>query len=281
MSILRLPDLRQRKRHFRLANNQKIYVITALLLQLIQASSYELPASHELSLAWFFDAETRAQHEKPPCQSHQEHVHALASTIAAFLIQKSGEAKMAKNTADVSYAAIVYAILEDLLTLVPLPDWPAAPVLLSCFMRLFVNVLNEPKSTMDAKTMALDHLGLTAAYIYSTKEQPRPKHAHLRLNPMSVLSEHCDVDALHEWKLAYFGVIQRVQKDSKDKATLIHTRSFHRAQYLFDLALAMRLCDEKDHGALFQTAIAQCVQQVDRIEGVPPIDSYLLSLIHI
>ena len=277
VSILRLPDLRQRKRHFRLANNQKIYVITALLLQLIQASSYELPASHELSLAWFFDAETRAQHEKPPCQSHQEHVHALASTIAAFLIQKSGEAKMAKNTADVSYAAIVYAILEDLLTLVPLPDWPAAPVLLSCFMRLFVNVLNEPKSTMDAKTMALDHLGLTAAYIYSTKEQPRPKHAHLRLNPMSVLSEHCDVDALHEWKLAYFGVIQRVQKDSKDKATLIHTRSFHRAQYLFDLALAMRLSDEKDHGARFETAITQCVQQVDRIEGVPPIDSYLYA----
>mgnify|MGYP001507989212 FL=1 len=118
---------------------------------------------------------------------------------------------MAKNARDVSYAAIVYAILEDLLTLVPLPDWPAAPVLLSCFMRLFVNVLNEHKSTMDAKTMALDHLGLTAVFFYSAKEQPRPKHAHLRLNPMSVLSEHCDVDALHDWKLAYFGVIPRVR----------------------------------------------------------------------
>lgn len=277
VSLLRLPDLRQRKRHFRLSNNQKIYVITALLLQLIQASTYELPASHEQSLAWFFEAETRAEHEKPPCQSNQESVHALSSTIAAFLIQKGGEAKMVKNSAEVSYAAIVYAVLEDLLSVVFLPDWPAAPVLLSCFMRLFVNVLNEPKSTMDAKTMALDHLGLTAAYIYSAKMQPRPKNAHLRLNPMSLVSEHCDVDALLEWKLAYFSVMQRVQMDCKDKTTLMGTRSFHRAQYLFDLALAMRLCDGKDDSTPFENAISQCVQQVDRIERVPCADSYLYT----
>lgn len=276
-SLLRLPDLRQRKRHFRLSNNQKIYVITALLLQLIQASAYELPASHEQSLAWFFDAETRAEHEKPPCQSNQESVHALATTIAAFLLQKGGEAKMTKSTAEASYAAIVYAILEDLLTLVLLPDWPAAPVLLSCFMRLFVNLLSEPKSTVDAKTMALDHLGLTAAYIYSANNQPRPKNAHLRLHPMSVISECCDVDALHEWKLAYFSVMQRVQMDCKDKASLIGTRSFHRAQYLFDLSLAMQLCEEKDDSTLFENAISQCVQQVDCIEGVPCADSYLYA----
>lgn len=297
ISLQQLPDLRHRKRHFRLGGGQRIYVITALLLQLVQAAAYESPASCEQSLAWFVDADVRETQDKPPSQTNHESVHALASSIAAFLVQRGEEAKAGKNSTEMSYAAIVYAIVEDTLTLVFLPEWPAAPMLLSCFMRLLVNVLHEAKGALEAKAMALDLLGIVAARIRRAEKQPRPRKSQACPPTMSIICACLDVDALRQMQQAHLSLIQRLSTRNKQDPSILAAIRFHRAQFLYDLALAMRSCKssgfqnntqvaanvgdsdktEDPAIALFQHAIATCAQQMDRNDGpVQAADSHLI-----
>lgn len=274
VSLLQLPDLRHKRRHFRVSTGRKIYVITALLLQLIQAASYETPAAYEQSLGWFMDANVRTEQSKPPCQLNQESVCALASSTASFLVQRGAEAKMVKSSSNVSYAAVVYAMLEDLLILVFLPEWPAAPMLLSCFMRLFVTALQEPKSSLDARTMALDHLGVAAACIYTAEHQRTRRRACIK--SMSNICADNDIEALQERQWAHFCLMHRLRSISQRDSAAAVAASFHRSQYLFELSLAMHACNEKSDANEMKHVIAQLVQNVNHSGEVGSADASLL-----
>ena len=253
VSLLRLPDLRRRAREFRLANGKKIYSITALLLQLVQAASVEPPAVRERMQAWVDEGERGAGMP----ESNQASVHALASTIAVYLAQKAAQAKVVKSSQDLSYASVVYGLMEDLLTLLFLPDWPAAPLLLSCFCRTFIAFVHDTKSSVDARAIALDHLGVVAARIQQAHDEIHGRRR--RAPPMRALSELCaerDVDALHDREQATYGVVHRLRKHREAGAAA--AAAFHLAQLGYEVVLALDALRASEDAAdtAFRAALA-------------------------
>ncbi|WFC95151.1 Sister chromatid cohesion protein 2 [Malassezia brasiliensis] len=224
VSLLRLPDLRAHRREFRLANGKKIYALTALLLQLVQAAAAEPPARREQVHAWIDEGRT----DTPAPGTNQSEVHALAHSVARYLAQKAAQAKLVKNSQELSYASVVYALLDDLLTLLFLPDWPAAPLLLASFCRTFVAFVHDAKSSVDAKAIALDHLGVVAARLQRAHAE---LGARRRLRPLRAVAEavaDADIDALHDREQAVYGVAHRLRMHAMPDAEAAAV--FHLAQ---------------------------------------------------
>lgn len=257
VSLLRLPDLRRRKRQYGVGQGHSVYVLTALLLQLLQAASHETSAAREQTLAWFLGESTL---EKPPCQSNQEAVHGLASSVAKYLVQKGSETKMNKSSMDMSYAAIVYGLMEDMLYLLFHPEWPAAPVLLSCFCRVFSTILLEPKSSTDAKMLALDQLGLVATHLRKVEMDLAQKRKRLTLVPIRSFAPSANVEALEEVDRAYHSVMAQLLQGRKNLGTTL-AQDFWTAQYLYELSLARKVCQDQ---AEFCHALSACVEQATR-----------------
>lgn len=233
VSLLRLPDLRAHSREFRLANGKKIYALTALLLQLVQAAAAEPPARREQVHAWIEEA--RADAPAPP--TNQSEVHALAHSVARYLAQKAAQAKLVKSSQELSYASVVYALLDDLLTLLFLPDWPAAPVLLASFCRTFVAFVHDAKSSVDAKAIALDHLGVVAARLQRAHAE---LGARRRLRPLRAVAEaaaDADIDALHDRERAVYGVAHRLRTHATPDADA--AAAFHLAQLGHEVVAAL------------------------------------------
>lgn len=261
VSLLRLPDLRRRKRQFRIKQGHYVYVLTALLLQLIQAASHETNAAREQTIAWFSG---ESDLEKPPCQSNQEAVHALASSVAKYLVLKGGESKMTKSAIDISYGAILYGLMEDLLLLLFHPEWPAAPILLSCLCRAFSTTLSDSKSGLDAKLISLDQLGLVGSRLRKADIENGLGRRRLTLQPMRQIARAANIEALEDVDGAYHSVLSQLRQGHKNPGTAT-ARAFHAAQYLYELSLARTVCQENE---AFHQALAKCVDRVTGDETV-------------
>ena len=86
------------------------------------------------------------------------------------LISSSGKHKATKNSNEAEYRAIFDNLIDDLLTVLFWPEWPAAALILSIASKFMVASLDDIKTNSQtdsnaAKTMALDHLGVIAARI--------------------------------------------------------------------------------------------------------------------
>ncbi|KAG8798144.1 Sister chromatid cohesion protein 2, partial [Serendipita sp. 400] len=94
--------------------------------------------------------------------------HRVARTIVVFLTQRSGKTKTAKSSNEAEYRAILDNLISDLLTVLYLPEWPAASLILGVLTRLFVASLDDVKTNASVdnsatKATGLDHLGTIAA----------------------------------------------------------------------------------------------------------------------
>ncbi|WFC99152.1 Sister chromatid cohesion protein 2 [Malassezia yamatoensis] len=261
-SLLRLPDLRHRSREFRLANGKKIYTMTALLLQLIQAASADNASKRERARAWL---EEEQSVKNPLSELPQAGVYTLAGATAAFLAQKASQAKLVKNSLDLSYASVVYALMEDLLSVFLLPDWPAAPLLLACFCKTFMGYVRDAKSSVDAKAIALDHIGTVAARIKQAQIEISDSCEHgSLLQSMTRICAEQDVDALHQREQAVYGVAKRLSKHKE--AGTSGAIAFHLGQLGFEILQAVeRLRAKSDDDAHGKKIILELQRVYDRI----------------
>ncbi|KAJ1021124.1 hypothetical protein NDA16_003910 [Ustilago loliicola] len=101
-----------------------------------------------------------------------------ARSIAGYLMQRIGQTKVAKSSQEMSYAYVIESLIQDLLSALFLPEWPAAALMLSSFCRVFGTYLEDPKSHPDAKGVALEQLSLVAARL-------RQSQLQLQLQPAS------------------------------------------------------------------------------------------------
>ncbi|SAM85354.1 related to proline-rich protein required for meiotic chromosome condensation and synapsis [Ustilago bromivora] len=97
-----------------------------------------------------------------------------ARSIAGYLMQRIGQTKVAKSSQEMSYAYVVESLIQDLLSALFLPEWPAAALMLSSFCRVFGTYLEDPKSHPDAKGVALEQLSLVAARLRQSQLQLQP-----------------------------------------------------------------------------------------------------------
>ena len=265
VSLLRLPDLRHKRRQFRLANGRTIFVISALLLQLIQAAAYTPPSMHTQTLSWLEDGEG-----KPPTSSLFQEVQSLASTIAVYLMQRSSEAKLVKSTHDLSYASVVYYLMEDLVALLADPAWPAAPLLLSCFCRVMISAVNDPKSSVGAKSIALDHLGIVAARLrrmgLDVSAASNTRHSKgTSIKSLAEIAKARDIDALTELTDACCSVLSSL-RDSSDKQAGASALSMFSLGFAYEMALCMEYC-RREPDRSFELALFRAYHRVVTLEG--------------
>ena len=100
-----------------------------------------------------------------------------ARSIASYLMQRIGQTKIAKSSQEMSHAYVIESLIQDLLSALFLPEWPAAALMLSAFCRVFGNYLEDPKSHPDAKGVALEQLSLVATRVRQSQLQLQPIRA--------------------------------------------------------------------------------------------------------
>ncbi|CBQ69573.1 related to proline-rich protein required for meiotic chromosome condensation and synapsis [Sporisorium reilianum SRZ2] len=112
-----------------------------------------------------------------------EGANASARSIAGYLMQRIGQTKVAKSSQEMSHAYVIESLIQDLLSALFLPEWPAAALMLSAFCRVFGNYLEDPKSHPDAKGVALEQLSLVAARLRQSQLQLQPTRADAPSSP--------------------------------------------------------------------------------------------------
>lgn len=103
-----------------------------------------------------------------------EGANASARSIAGYLMQRIGQNKVAKSSQEMSHAYVIESLIQDLLSALFLPEWPAAALMLSAFCRVFGSYLEDAKSHPDAKGVALEQLSLVAARLRQSQLQLQP-----------------------------------------------------------------------------------------------------------
>ncbi|KAJ9475705.1 Sister chromatid cohesion protein 2 [Pseudozyma hubeiensis] len=103
-----------------------------------------------------------------------EGANASARSIAGYLMQRIGQNKVAKASQEMSHAYVIESLIQDLLSALFLPEWPAAALMLSAFCRVFGSYLEDAKSHPDAKGVALEQLSLVAARLRQSQLQLQP-----------------------------------------------------------------------------------------------------------
>ncbi|KAH8915687.1 ARM repeat-containing protein [Atractiella rhizophila] len=197
-SLIKLPDPRKGKGQFRLRNGRSIHTVSALLLHLVQTCSpdvfpslkrtFEKPAQEEVG------ADTTPTKSKQiPLVNEDQLMHTAAQkilspvsesasrsarSIVMYLLNKSGKGGKATNSNETEYRAVLDNFVADLLTVLHLPEWPAADFVLTLFCRSMIAALEDTRTSADitaAKTISLDHLGAIGARIrQNVKERAAP-----------------------------------------------------------------------------------------------------------
>merc|ERR1739844_868903 len=173
-SIARLPSSKRSLRTYRLNSNTHIQMLTALVLQLIQCV-VTLPKRLALEDK---DKEKDVEKEKVEqpiteagndelqydMQAHEfinSRMHEANGTAYEFLtvfLKKCGS----KNE-DIDYRPLFENFVQDLLTTVNTPEWPAAELLLSFLGRVLRDKFCDRSTEMALRISSLEYLGVVAA----------------------------------------------------------------------------------------------------------------------
>ncbi|KAL1405358.1 Sister chromatid cohesion protein 2 [Vanrija albida] len=183
-SLSKVQEQGSAQPHFQLSNGNSIHTLSALLLQLVQASSYgvgsrirRLRRSAEAS-SEIPDPEKAQQGEIQILGEAFDAALRSTKTIAGHLVQKAGASKGNKSSSDTDFKAILDTFVADLLTVVYRPEWPAAPLFLNILSKIFIGALDNQRSTHEAsaaRAVAMDYLGDIAARLRALHQQIESK----------------------------------------------------------------------------------------------------------
>ncbi|PWN45724.1 hypothetical protein IE81DRAFT_167089 [Ceraceosorus guamensis] len=278
-SLIKLPDMRKSRRQHALRTGKSIHSVTALLLQLIQAASQGRAVAFQSSIFGSRQSahpDSRSANQNLSDEERDEDGVRLeigqwsraldgakqaAREVAAYLMQRvNSSGKVVKTGSDNSYAAIVENLVNDLLATLFLPEWPAAGLLLTSLCRSFIASLDDPKSTPDARGVALDQIGPVAARLQEIqlriKFSGKSEHGHQQTRAIPTILEI--ERSLHEGQLdllngAYAAVLEHLAAAESDDQAAETASEFTLSQWGCELAAALvrasDACDaaEREH----------------------------------
>ncbi|BFZ16564.1 hypothetical protein BsWGS_19603 [Bradybaena similaris] len=168
-SLARLPSSKRNLRNYRLNSDESIQMVTALALQLIQCV-VKLPES---------DPEKPAQGEEDKNKKNKSantDVNSLVKSDNDVLIITSYETAMrtgynflsvflkkCTTKGEEDYRHLFENFVQDLLTTVNKPEWPASELLLSLLGRILVQQFSSKSTDMSLRVASLEYLGIVAA----------------------------------------------------------------------------------------------------------------------
>ncbi|TVY22746.1 Protein rad9 [Lachnellula hyalina] len=195
-SLEKLPVTKQSARQFKLAEGGSIQLVSALIMRLIQTSASKPDvakakrrnkalealngdddgdnansnAKQGSDVRYTVNSEPRAEQQAVTAiQELKEEISPLldtaktnASYVVGFIV---GRAMKSTKTGDAPYRNLLDLFVEDFITCLNSPDWPAAELLLRLFLFKMVHLAEGDKTPAPAKNMALDLLGLMGSAI--------------------------------------------------------------------------------------------------------------------
>lgn len=190
VSLAKLPSTRQSARQFKLIDGKNIQLLSALVMQLVQTTALQTPGarnrktqrrlpvpgeeqdddsdssdSSDNPLSDLKNGGSRSDRTdvKPPMERLASRVEPLydnaaksAQYITGFIVQR---AMSSSKSGDEPFRNILDIFTEDLISVLPSTDWPAAELLLRVLASQMVSIAEHDKSTSIAKNMALELLG--------------------------------------------------------------------------------------------------------------------------
>lgn len=282
-SLTKLPDMKKNRRQHSLRDGGAINSITALLLQLIQTTAHGIrsrvtpkaagaaASSSDAALEMATAAKAEARHGKEDDDDDDESARPTsydaqtdydlpslrraidgpaqaAKAISTFLMAKISPTKVTKSSGDFTYASVVENLVTDLLACVFLPDWPAASLLLTSLCRAFSGTLQDPKSTPDARGVALEHTGHIAAYIRQSRlrmktrqptEESQAQGATRLVKSLDELEADYNVDALNDLNTTYIAMLSFLSAAEKEDKMAQSATDFLVSQWGSELAKSL------------------------------------------
>ncbi|XP_063051762.1 nipped-B-like protein A isoform X2 [Engraulis encrasicolus] len=220
-SLARLPTSKRSLRNFRLnssdADGEPVFIqmVTALVLQLIHCVVH-LPSEHDMQ-----DDNNKVDEDVFVNNSYETAMRTAQNFLSVFL------KKCGSKQGEEDYRPLFENFVQDLLSTVNKPEWPAAELLLSLLGRLLVRQFSNKSTEMALRVASLDYLGTVAARLRKDAITSKMDQATID----RILKETSGSDEIQQLQKA---LLDHLEENAETTPALVFARKFYIAQWFRD-----------------------------------------------
>ncbi|KAB0369668.1 hypothetical protein FD755_018661 [Muntiacus reevesi] len=228
-SLARLPTSKRSLRNFRLNSSDMdgepmyIQMVTALVLQLIQCVVH-LPSSEKDSNSEE-DSNKKVDQDVVITNSYETAMRTAQNFLSIFL------KKCGSKQGEEDYRPLFENFVQDLLSTVNKPEWPAAELLLSLLGRLLVHQFSNKSTEMALRVASLDYLGTVAARLRKDAVTSKMDQGSIERILKQVSGGE---DEIQQFRLE---ILLLISSNSSLKISFQFSRKFYIAQWFRDTTL--------------------------------------------
>ncbi|XP_061623951.1 nipped-B-like protein A isoform X2 [Phyllopteryx taeniolatus] len=221
-SLARLPTSKRSLRNFRLNSSDQdgepmyIQMVTALVLQLIQCVVH-IPNNKDT----LEEHDSKVDHDLLITNSYETAMRTAQNFLSVFL------KKCGSKQGEEDYRPLFENFVQDLLSTVNKPEWPAAELLLSLLGRLLVHQFSNKQTEMALRVASLDYLGTVAARL--RKDAVTSKMDQRSIDRILQQSQGGD-----ETQQLQKALLDYLEENADTDASLVFARKFYIAQWFRD-----------------------------------------------
>ncbi|XP_010007056.1 PREDICTED: nipped-B-like protein [Chaetura pelagica] len=258
-SLARLPTSKRSLRNFRLNSSDTdgepmyIQMVTALVLQLIQCVVH-LPSVEK-------DSNSEEESNKKVDQdvlitNSYETAMRTAQNFLSIFLKKCGS-----KQGEEDYRPLFENFIQDLLSTVNKPEWPAAELLLSLLGRLLVHQFSNKSTEMALRVASLDYLGTVAARLRKDAVTSKMDQGSIARILKQVSGGEDEIQQLQKALLDY------LDENTETDASLVFSRKFYIAQWFRDTTMETEkaIKSQKDEDSSEGTHHAKDVETTGQI----------------
>ncbi|KAJ2351609.1 Sister chromatid cohesion protein 2, partial [Coemansia sp. RSA 2618] len=163
-SLIKLPAQKRAQNIHRIAGGKSVQFITVLLLQLLQATA----RSPEDLTAGFEGGTLSAKEYRILLQRHKKAVSTVSSSVdfaIRYMIGRCTKRESKTTTNEAEYRALLELFIDNCIVLLGHPQWPAAELVVRIYSLHILEILDEDKSDISLKNMALESAAQIASHI--------------------------------------------------------------------------------------------------------------------
>ncbi|XP_054842257.1 nipped-B-like protein isoform X3 [Eublepharis macularius] len=227
-SLARLPTSKRSLRNFRLNSSDTdgepmyIQMVTALVLQLIQCVVHLPTGDKENS-----DEESNKKVDQDVLITNSyETAMRTAQNFLSIFLKKCGS-----KQGEEDYRPLFENFVQDLLSTVNKPEWPAAELLLSLLGRLLVHQFSNKSTEMALRVASLDYLGTVAARLRKDAVSSKMDQGSIARILKQVSGGEDEIQQLQKALLDY------LDENTETDASLVFSRKFYIAQWFRDTTM--------------------------------------------
>ncbi|XP_069077220.1 nipped-B-like protein isoform X2 [Pleurodeles waltl] len=227
-SLARLPTSKRGLRNFRLNSSDTdgeamyIQMVTALVLQLIQCVVH-LPSDKDTAT----EEETtkKVDHDIIITNSYETAMRTAQNFLSIFL------KKCGSKQGEEDYRPLFENFVQDLLSTVNKPEWPAAELLLSLLGRLLVHQFSNKSTEMALRVASLDYLGTVAARLRKDAVSSKMDQGSIERILKQATRGKDEIQQLQKLLLDY------LEENTETDPSLVFSRKFYIAQWFRDTTM--------------------------------------------